>query len=272
MSEIITVTGFNKIELLVHPFFALENVRAKKQAGPLKNMTQEEMLEDYNHLGLIKNWKERILQIKKDPHAILILIGPQEWENQTPRRFFFKGRLTKEKLAKFSTEYQDLLHFAKRELKQRVFYISHTIEGNESTIAKQMWKRKLLPDKNVKLTSYGEYLATTQEGKQLATSATHCVDAMSIEAQNMIEKMQKRIWQGKETKITLEKTHTIQTEGKGKYISLSHHDMQIRQMIKDTIIRGKLRARFLRKRFRLPKGFNTREQAKIHTDAYRGRK
>lgn len=267
MPQPITATSFDRVELLVHPFFALENVRVKGSAGPLKNMTENEMLEDYGHFGLESAWRERIQEIKRDPHAVLILIGPQELEVQTPRRFFFNGLFTKEKLKKFSQNYQEFLAYAKNVLGARMFYLSHTIGGKEQHLANLMWGRKLLPAKEIRINAYGEYLATTQEGKSLAKASEHCVDAISKEAKEFFIPMQKHYWGQEGIKTEVIKLHQTQQEGTRQNLSLGHMEMQMRQSVKEALLKGRIKAKFIRRRLRLGKGFNTPEYARRVNDA-----
>lgn len=152
---------FNRVEVLVHPFFALENMRIKRKADGLKNMSVKELLEVYQRAGIDANWKREIQRVKKDPNAIMILFGIQELERTKGQEInnFFEGGLTKSSLQKFTKAYQELLHEAKRELGPRLMYVTQGItEQNFGKIINTLIKRQIFPARNVKVNIYGEYL------------------------------------------------------------------------------------------------------------------
>ena len=78
---------FNRVEVLTHPFFALENIRIRRRAESLKNIGVKESIGIYERMNLLKNWKEEIEKVKKDPNAIMFLFGIQEKETRRYNRY-----------------------------------------------------------------------------------------------------------------------------------------------------------------------------------------
>ena len=203
MAENIQVHLFNRVELLVHPFFAVENARAEGKANGLINVTAQDVLKDYEEFRIVENWKRKIQTMSKNPRAIMILVGPQALESRPEHLLHFKGKLGARKLEKFTKEYQELLEYAKRTLGKRLFYVSHNIGGREYYLARYMHARKYFPGKDVRVYAYGEYLGT---GEYPA-----CVDWVSKEAENMLTKVQTEIWKGQKVKLTLLKVKDVRT-------------------------------------------------------------
>jgi len=52
-------------------------------------------------------------------------------------------------------------------------------------------------------------------------------------------------------------------------LSLGHKDMQMWQMTKETMRKKELTEKFIRMRFRLPKGFDTARTARTMNDAFK---
>ena len=122
-------TTFNRVELLVHPFFAVENARVNRSAESALEINEKRVLEAYDFVGLIDSWRRKVFNVQKNPESILVLVGLREMEAQT-RKAFFSGKLTPQKLGQFTREYQSFLREAKRVLGKRLFYVSGSIYHN----------------------------------------------------------------------------------------------------------------------------------------------
>jgi hypothetical protein len=247
----ITARGFNRIELLVHPFFALENIRKKGEANSVTNMTEKEALLDYEYLGLVKNWERKLKIISKNPHAIMIIAGPQEMESSpyVKRNFFFTGRLTPKKLKTFSKAYQDFLHNAKKILGKRLIYISNGIEGREYYLQELLLKRRLVPLEKVSVYAYGEYLGKNKP---------QCVDVLSNQARDLINTFQRRIPAHKNPQVEVVKKAQIKTSGQTTQISMETQNdfpsMQRAEIMRRLTNKGRVTKQFMMKRF----GFNAK--------------
>lgn len=251
MLQQITATGFNRVELLVHPFFALENIRKRGEANSVTNMTEKEALLDYKYLGLIDNWRRKLQIIKNNPKTIMIIAGPQEMESSpfVKREFFFTGILTPKKLQLFSKEYQNLLHEAKRVLGKRLIYISNGVEGREYYLQELLIKRKLVPLKKVRVYAYGEYLGKNKP---------QCVDVLSEQTRDLINAFQKRIPLHKDPQVLIVKKAQIKTGGQLTQISMETQNgfpsLQRAEIMRRLKEKGGVTKRFMIKRF----GFNNK--------------
>jgi len=166
---------FDKVDLLVHPYFALENIRSKGAAMDIKNASPADALADYNLFSLPKNWKERVDQVKADPRAIMVIVGLREMEvefHTTHTQFednpsFFKGKLGAQKLKKFGAEYQELLRYAKKSLGKRMVYVSQSFNIQPGHVERLLITRNLFPSKKIRIRAYGEYFeqCVTNVGK-----------------------------------------------------------------------------------------------------------
>lgn len=147
---------FEKINLLVHPFFALENLHRGIATSGLKPSPREEVIKNYEFLGLINSWREKILQTKRNPSAILILVGV------VPR---MRYGLTKKEFLAFSEQYQSLLKFAKRNLGRRAIIVSESIKTKRGYLDQIFSARNLFPKKKILVSAFGEYLSNPKDGE-----------------------------------------------------------------------------------------------------------
>jgi len=159
----IPAVRFDTIELLVHPFYALENLARHRDTAGLKKVSHEEALEDYAILGLEKAWRKRLALTAKNPHAVMILVGLKtsgmKMEVMFPtREYFFEGKLAKNKLAKFSATYQAFLRDAKKTLGRRLIYVSDSLQFKAWYIDSLLNARGLYPAREVKVRAYGEFM------------------------------------------------------------------------------------------------------------------
>lgn len=207
---------FNRVELLVHPLFALENARVKGHAGGVKNVTEKDMLANYQRLGIINSWKRKIDKIRKNPSAIMVIIGPQELEAENPPRYFFEGSLTKQRLLAFSKEYRDLLKYAKQALGQRAIFIRNNLETQENRLMSLLWQKGRVPYKEVRVYAYGEYIGNKNK--------EYCVEHNLEMLQEILSRIQKSIWKEKAKGVKSMKISAVTTRRGKEYLSIGNQE------------------------------------------------
>ncbi|MEK6958961.1 MAG: hypothetical protein AABW59_02840 [archaeon] len=239
---------FNSVDLLVHPYFALENVRVKGEAMDVQNVTSEELIKDYNLFSIPKNWESRIGSVKSDPHAIMVIVGVREMEvefhtHHTPfenNPSFFKGQLSAQKLKQFSKEYQELLHYAKKTLGGRLIYVSQSLSMKPKHFDKLLITRGLLPAKRIKINAYGEYFE-------------QCVKGVGGEALYSLNALQNWVWRGRaktHLNLILEKRSGIFL--KKKVYSIGEGMLSGAEIARESMrTKGNLTEEFVKRRLRI---------------------
>lgn len=203
---------YNRVELLVHPFFALEHARRSGISGYSRNLTEEKALLAYEGFEIPQSWMTQVRAVKQDPAALFVLIGPRKYGNypKTPHGEFYEGELTKSKLVKFSKTYQDFLAQTKKILGRRMVFISDNVwlPANRDRLTKVLQARGVFPAKHVAIHAYGEYLRG-------------CVDQQGRNLKDFIEFNQKYIWEGEKTKTILRRLEKVPARKINRLLSLS---------------------------------------------------
>lgn len=240
-------TVFKHADILVHPFFALENVRKKGSAYTIINASPEEVLKDYAALRLPKNWRKRIDDLSKEPHAIMILIGIEHMERERGKsgrlskrmpQKMFEGRFGAKSLGTLSQEYQELIHYAKRKLGKRLVYVTQQMRGNSGHFAKLLAARGLVPAKSLTMAAYGEYLDM-------------CVKSIGTDAMRELLALQTKRW-GREAKTVYAFVYEGKSTPKGRhagFYSIGKDNLTTFELVRESIrTKGNLSMGFVKKR------------------------
>jgi hypothetical protein len=253
---------FNRVELLVHPFFALEHMHVKRRGGKLKNTGLKEGFETYMEAGLVEQWLKRIESVMKDPHALFVLIGIKEFEANLSRnaKEFFPRGLTKEKLKRFSEAYRLLLQASKKVLGKRMLYVTSGVyESNLELLMNTLLARGFVPAKDVRVNAYGEYLNEKTLGS--------CVRMQAHNTRLMLADLQNHAYEGK-TRVTVR-----HLKGKPKKrLSVTPLALYIANLRLELKRSGVLNVEYLKKKRRLQAGLDLKEEAtKINAAWERGK-
>jgi len=215
MANPIEMQLISRVELLVHPFFALENARVKGEADSLRHTSEEEISEIYSTINIANNWKRKMLRIRNNPNAIMLIIGPQQMETERMQRYFYRGKLTPKKLAQFSQQYRELLTFARKTLGKRLFLVSQEIAGNEYYLSRLMLSRKMVPAKDVRVYGYGEYIGIKEK---------QCVEQNSEALETFFKKFQEQA-HGNGTRTQMNVVHAPKVGDKFSRLSIKHGNL-----------------------------------------------
>ncbi|MFA6269576.1 MAG: hypothetical protein WC652_07190, partial [archaeon] len=207
--------------------------------------------------SLVKNWRKRIAQVQRDPHSVLVIVGPQEMERKKEREFFFTTNFSKQALASFTPEYQEFIRSAKKALGARLIFINHTVENNFSYLYKLMLARKLIPAQHMLLSAYGEYLGVTKP---------QCVDNEFRLFSEFIKHFQSIVWKEKPHSLRGRKLDSL--NGKKTTLSLKHCDLDVWETNRELKAKGKITPEFVRQKFNIPKRYPIVRTAKIINHAF----
>jgi len=241
--------AYDRIEVLVHPFFVLEHAKRFRRGGQIKGTSERQMLKNYAVFDLIANWKKRIEQVKKDPHAIMIIAGPRAMETDR-NNSFFEGSLTKEKLQSMNQTYQDFLHEAKAELGNKLMYVTQGIWINQKDrhyVGRQLQKRGYLPTPTVRINAYGEYYG-------------QCVEQVTTALKSYVKELQAFYFPKLKTKVTRRKLYVAPGKKKG-VLSLDRETAFVGEAVREHKKSGKITEAFFRKKRRFQAGVDAKKAA-----------
>jgi len=241
------ITFFDKVDILVHPFFALENIIRKGSANTIRNASAEDARIDYALLGLTQNWKERIDAIAKDPHGIMILFGLKVLERprkesgrlmKGPYPKAFEGKLGANKLNTLNKEYQEFLHYAKKTLGKRLVYVTQKMSGNKTYFKEILLARRLAPSKRLRMAAYGEYFDM-------------CVKVIGTDAMRELVNIQTKRW-GQKARSGFAFVHKGDNSPKSKsrgYYSMGNENLSAQELAREAVrTKGNLSIEFVKKR------------------------
>ncbi|MFA6064615.1 MAG: hypothetical protein WC746_02120 [archaeon] len=258
---------YNQIELLVHPFFSLEMIRDKGTGEMLTNASVKLASEAYTELGIINNWKHQLEEAKKNPNAIVILVGIKEKERATPKitpEYFFQGGLTKTKLSTFTQEYQNFLHEAKKQLGKRMIYITQGGPESIQPLAYTLGVRSFAPARNLQINAYGEY--------HKRNDPHTCVHWVSDNMQWVMDRMQKVVYPDGKVKTTLRRFDSKGKAAARKVLSLGEKGSLYVAAAKREFRRtGRVSPSFVRKHRRFAEEISPKREAKNFTAVFRKR-
>jgi len=229
---------FNQVDVLMHPFFALENIRVSGRAMNVRGLTEKAALADYALLRVRDNWRRELENVKRNPRAIMILAGIHRGEKvRGEERKFFEGALTKEKLEAFSKEYQQFLHDAKKLLGKRLVYVTHGFGGKEIHLAKTLQRRLMLPARNVRVNAYGEYYDS-------------CVRYGRDAIRQFIQAYQKIVFKKGKTSVTARQIRNKGARNVYRMVSLKAPDLLVAEALREFREKKRVTQKLIRKRSR----------------------
>jgi hypothetical protein len=256
---------FNQIELLVHPFFSLEMIRDRGTGEMLKNASVNLGSAAYDEIKIVENWKQQLQVAKRNPNAIVVLVGIKEKERATPKETpqnFFEGGLTKSKLKKFTPEYQAFLHEAKKVLGKRLVYITQGGLESLQPLVLTLATRGMAPARTLEMNAYGEYY---KKG-----DANTCVQWAADNVKWVLGKMQEVVYPDKKVSINLTrysskgvgKNYRVFSTGAKGLLYLAAAKREFRTT-------GRVSPSFVRKHRRFQDGINPKREARNLTKAFR---
>jgi len=258
---------YNQIELLVHPFFSLEMIKDRGTGEMLTNASVKLASDAYTELGIINNWKHQLHEAKKNPNAIVILVGIKEKERATPKdtpQHFFQGNLTKSKLKTFTQEYQTFLHEAKKELGKRMIYITQGGPESIQPLAYTLGARSFAPARNLEINAYGEY--------HKRGDPHTCVHWVSDNMKWVMGRMQKVVYPDGKVKISLRRFDSKGKKGALKVLSLGDKgSLYVAAAKREFLKTGRVSPSFVKKHRRFSEEISTKREAKNFTAVFRKR-